>query len=177
MGVRSINALLTVGRGQRLGLFAPSGVGKSVLLCMMTRSHRLKRITELAVLAEQTASRRLSNSVRRHDENLQRLEEFRRYQREYNETLGREAALMSAHSARELKRFIGQLERTISALEETVTRSGGKCESDQAIWREKSRRAHTLADVFDRSRRQDDRRKNHVMQQEMDDRAASKRTE
>lgn len=37
VGVRSINALLTVGRGQRLGLFAPSGVGKSVLLGMMTR--------------------------------------------------------------------------------------------------------------------------------------------
>jgi flagellum-specific ATP synthase len=37
VGVRSINAFLTVGRGQRLGLFAPSGVGKSVLLGMMTR--------------------------------------------------------------------------------------------------------------------------------------------
>ena len=36
-GVRSINALLTVGRGQRVGLFAGSGVGKSVLLGMMTR--------------------------------------------------------------------------------------------------------------------------------------------
>lgn len=34
-GVRAINALLTVGRGQRLGLFAPAGVGKSVLLGMM----------------------------------------------------------------------------------------------------------------------------------------------
>ena len=37
VGVRAINALLTVGRGQRLGLFAGSGVGKSVLLSMMTR--------------------------------------------------------------------------------------------------------------------------------------------
>ncbi|MBT6273163.1 MAG: flagellar protein export ATPase FliI [Chromatiales bacterium] len=37
VGVRSINALLTVGRGQRIGLFASSGVGKSVLLGMMTR--------------------------------------------------------------------------------------------------------------------------------------------
>ena len=36
-GVRSINALLTVGRGQRIGLFAGSGVGKSVLLGMMAR--------------------------------------------------------------------------------------------------------------------------------------------
>ena len=37
VGIRSINALLSVGRGQRLGLFAGSGVGKSVLLGMMTR--------------------------------------------------------------------------------------------------------------------------------------------
>ncbi len=37
VGVRSINCLLTIGRGQRLGLFAGSGVGKSVLLGMMTK--------------------------------------------------------------------------------------------------------------------------------------------
>jgi len=37
VGVQAINALLTVGRGQRMGLFAGSGVGKSVLLGMMTR--------------------------------------------------------------------------------------------------------------------------------------------
>lgn len=37
VGVRAINGLLTVGRGQRIGLFAGSGVGKSVLLGMMTR--------------------------------------------------------------------------------------------------------------------------------------------
>ena len=37
VGVRAINSLLTVGQGQRMGLFAGSGVGKSVLLGMMTR--------------------------------------------------------------------------------------------------------------------------------------------
>ena len=37
VGIRAINALLTVGRGQRMGLFAGSGVGKSVLLGMMAR--------------------------------------------------------------------------------------------------------------------------------------------
>lgn len=37
VGVSAINGLLTVGRGQRMGLFAGSGVGKSVLLGMMAR--------------------------------------------------------------------------------------------------------------------------------------------
>ncbi len=37
VGIRAINALLTVGRGQRMGLFAGSGVGKSVLIGMMAR--------------------------------------------------------------------------------------------------------------------------------------------
>jgi len=37
VGIRSINALMSVGRGQRMGLFAGSGVGKSVLLGMMTK--------------------------------------------------------------------------------------------------------------------------------------------
>lgn len=37
VGVRAINALLPVGRGQRMGLFAGSGVGKSMLLGMMAR--------------------------------------------------------------------------------------------------------------------------------------------
>jgi len=37
VGIRAINALSTIGRGQRVGLFSGSGVGKSVLLGMMTR--------------------------------------------------------------------------------------------------------------------------------------------
>jgi len=37
VGIKAINGLLTVGIGQRIGLFAGSGVGKSMLLGMMTR--------------------------------------------------------------------------------------------------------------------------------------------
>ena len=37
LGVRSINSMITVGRGQRVGIMAGSGVGKSVLLGMMAK--------------------------------------------------------------------------------------------------------------------------------------------
>lgn len=40
VGIRCLNALLTPGKGQRLGLFAGAGVGKSVLLGMITRYTR-----------------------------------------------------------------------------------------------------------------------------------------
>ena len=36
-GVRTIDGLLTVGEGQRMGIFAGSGVGKSTLLGMIAR--------------------------------------------------------------------------------------------------------------------------------------------
>jgi flagellum-specific ATP synthase len=38
VGVRAINALLTIGQGQRIGVFAGSGVGKSTLLGMIARN-------------------------------------------------------------------------------------------------------------------------------------------
>jgi flagellum-specific ATP synthase len=38
LGIRAINGLLTVGCGQRMGIFAGSGVGKSVLLGMLARN-------------------------------------------------------------------------------------------------------------------------------------------
>lgn len=51
VGVRSINGLLTMGRGQRVGLFAGSGVGKSALLGMMTR-HSEADVTVIALIGE-----------------------------------------------------------------------------------------------------------------------------
>lgn len=51
VGVRAINALLTLGKGQRMGLFAGSGVGKSTLLGMMTR-HTEADIIVVALVGE-----------------------------------------------------------------------------------------------------------------------------
>ena len=51
LGVRAVNGLLTVGRGQRMGIMAGSGVGKSVLLGMMAR-HTSAEVNVIALIGE-----------------------------------------------------------------------------------------------------------------------------
>ena len=51
VGVRAINGVLTLAKGQRVGLIAGSGVGKSTLLGMMTR-HTVADIVVLALIGE-----------------------------------------------------------------------------------------------------------------------------
>ena len=51
VGVRAINGLITLGKGQRVGLFAGSGVGKSALLGMMTR-HSEAEVTVIGLIGE-----------------------------------------------------------------------------------------------------------------------------
>jgi len=51
LGVRSINGLLTCGRGQRMGIMAGSGVGKSVLLGMMAK-HTRADVNVIALIGE-----------------------------------------------------------------------------------------------------------------------------
>jgi len=50
-GVRPIDGLLTVGRGQRVGIFGGSGVGKSTLVGMMTRNTQAD-LTVVALVGE-----------------------------------------------------------------------------------------------------------------------------
>ncbi|MCB1183241.1 FliI/YscN family ATPase [bacterium] len=50
-GIRSIDSMITTARGQRLGIFAGSGVGKSVLLGMMARQAQVQ-VNVLALIGE-----------------------------------------------------------------------------------------------------------------------------
>jgi flagellum-specific ATP synthase len=50
-GVRAIDGMLTVGRGQRIGIFGGSGVGKSTLIGMMTRNTQAD-LTVVALVGE-----------------------------------------------------------------------------------------------------------------------------
>jgi flagellum-specific ATP synthase len=51
LGIRAINGLLTVGCGQRIGIFSGSGVGKSVLLGMIARKTRAD-VNVIALIGE-----------------------------------------------------------------------------------------------------------------------------
>lgn len=51
VGIKAINGLLTVGKGQRIGIFAGSGVGKSVLMGMMAR-HTEAAVNVIALIGE-----------------------------------------------------------------------------------------------------------------------------
>ncbi len=51
LGIRAVNGLLTCGTGQKMGIFAGSGVGKSVLMGMMAR-HTAAEVNVIALIGE-----------------------------------------------------------------------------------------------------------------------------
>ena len=51
VGVKAINSLLTIGKGQRMAIFSGSGVGKSILLGMMAR-HTTAQVNVVALIGE-----------------------------------------------------------------------------------------------------------------------------
>lgn len=51
VGIRAINALLTIGKGQRMAIFSGSGVGKSTLLGMMAR-HTTAEVSVIGLVGE-----------------------------------------------------------------------------------------------------------------------------
>ena len=72
VGIRNINAIMSLGRGQRVGIVAGSGVGKSILLSMITKSTNAdvvvvsligERGRELASFSKQVLSSHSRNKV------------------------------------------------------------------------------------------------------------------
>ena len=70
-GVRAIDGLITIGRGQRVGVFAGPGVGKSTLIGMMAR-HTAADVTVIALVGER--GREVKDFIKNHlgDEGMAR---------------------------------------------------------------------------------------------------------
>lgn len=61
-GIRVLDGLLTVGRGQRVGIFGGSGVGKSTLIGMMTRNTAAD-VTVVGLVGERPRGGRVSRRI------------------------------------------------------------------------------------------------------------------
>jgi len=136
----------------------------------MTRSQRMKRIVTLNEMQKSVASQKLATTRGRHDGNLMKLEEFRRYRQEYARALQNPGQAMTAAAARDTRVFLGQLERTITALEAMVTRSERECADDLAAWKREAQRANVLVDILGRCVRNEDADREGQLQREIDDR-------
>ncbi len=68
VGVRSINSLMTIGRGQRIGIIAGSGVGKSVLLQMMSK-YSVADVVVVGLIGERAREvKTMVETLKKHDE-------------------------------------------------------------------------------------------------------------
>jgi flagellar biosynthesis chaperone FliJ len=136
----------------------------------MTRSQRMKRIVSLNEMQKSVATQKLTATRGRHDGNLKKLEEFRRYRQEYARALQNPGQAMTAAAARDTRVFLGQLERTITALEAMVTRSERECADDLMAWKREAQRANVLVDILGRCVRNEDADREGQLQREIDDR-------
>lgn len=136
----------------------------------MSRSQRMKRIVSLNEVQKSVASQQLSATRGRHAGNLQKLAEFHGYRHEYARALQNPGQAMTAAAARDTRAFLGQLERTINALEAMVTRSERECADDLMAWKREAQRANVLVDILGRCVRTEDADREGRLQREIDDR-------
>lgn len=136
----------------------------------MSRARRMQRIVALADAATRRASMQLANSRRALEQNQQQLEQFRGYQREYMASMHTAGTSISAAEARELRRFVAQLEQTISALQTRAERAETQHRQDVARWHKEHRRADALNRILTREQRAELHVEQAREQREADDR-------
>lgn len=135
----------------------------------MSRGGRLGRLVALAGLDEQRAAQALSGQRQLLDDQQQRLTQFRAYREEYRTGLSDNGGQMSAQQAQELRRFLAELDRTITLLEAQVSREAQACEEQVARWRYESRRRQALDEVHARHAAETARHEDAVAQHEVDE--------
>ncbi len=140
----------------------------------MTKSNRMKRIVTLNEVQKSIASQRLSDARTRHDANLKKLEDFRRYRQEYSRALQQPGTAMVVATARDTRVFLDQLDKTIAALEAMCSRSERECERELGVWKKEAQRTNVLTDILGRCMRGEEADYEGRLQREIDDRRAVK---
>ena len=135
----------------------------------MTRRQRLRRIVDLADTATQRAALEVSTARAELEQKQEQLDQFRSYLSDYEHTLAAGTPCMNVAQAREVKRFILQLEQAIDALETSGDIAHEKFAQTITDWQFQSHRGRALADIAERESMRLDRRDELVQQSELDD--------
>ena len=135
----------------------------------MKRAARMRRIIGLARNAQTQAAQRVASARDDMLRQQQQLEQFRRYLTEYDKSLAAGTERVGATRAREIKRFMEQLQQAIDSLEHGGERASAEFERSVAVWQKESRRGNALADIADAALRASEQRDELSSQYELDD--------
>ncbi len=137
----------------------------------MVTSKRLQPVQRVAKSREQTAARELGDSRRRSQEQEQRLDELRRYHREYLKRFHDAAKTgMSATQLQEYRAFLAKLEMAIQEQEKVVKLGHTECSERKEEWQQKHVRTQVLDKVVERHRKEERKAVDTREQKESDDR-------
>lgn len=137
----------------------------------MPPSKRFKPVKRVADSREHKAARELGHSQRMARDQEARLEELKRYHKEYLDRFQTVArAGMTAVQLHEYRAFLRKLEAAIGEQEKIVQDSQQDCTSRKAFWQEKHKRSQTLGKVMEKFRRTEHQASESREQKELDDR-------
>ena len=117
----------------------------------MNRARRMQRISDLAEFTQRKVTERATESRRRQNEHETQLEQFRAYRAEYEKALTEGQSATTAAHLCEVRRFLAQLEQTITVLEQQAVRAAEQCERDLQLWRSGKRRVDALNSIRDQA--------------------------
>lgn len=137
----------------------------------MTRTERMKTLRSVAEHEERRQSKALGAAQRQLAENKARLEELKRYRREYAESMGSRSGSPAIHW-QEHHRFLQRLDEAIVAQAAIVRDGQARREAHRRQWVKKRQRLDSLARVVERCENDDKRDADRREQRECDERAS-----
>lgn len=137
----------------------------------MASSKRFKPVKRVAESREQKAAHALSSSQRTARDQQARLEELKRYHKEYLDRFQDAArAGISVAQLQEYRAFLRKLQLAIGEQEKIVRESQQDCSTRKALWQEKHQRTQALGKALDKFRNAENKASDSREQKELDER-------